>query len=86
MNTEPSEEEFEAWQDHPVTRWVLDAYAKLAIEQKRAWMLVSWESGAADPAYLIELRTRADAYSSMAETSLGDLIATHEAEIPDASL
>jgi len=87
MQVQPSEEEFEGWLDSPITRFVLDAYSRLADEQKKAWINISWVGGSADEAYLIELRTRADAYQSMADCNLGDLIATHEAaEIVDASL
>jgi hypothetical protein len=74
----PTEEEFEAWSDHPITLFVLDCYDRMAEEQKLAWMIASWEAGDANAELLIELRTRADAYRSMAECDLGDLVAVNE--------
>jgi len=74
----PTDEEYEAWIDHPITVFVLDCYQRMADEQRQAWELTSWEGGHADNALLLELRTRADAYRSMAESELGDLIAVNE--------
>jgi len=74
----PTDEEYEAWFDHPITQFVLDCYDRMAEEQKQAWMISSWEAGDPNPMMLIELRTRADAYRSMAECELGDLTAVNQ--------
>ena len=80
MQTAPTEEEFTAWRDHPVTRFVLKAYEKMAEEQKRQWADVSWEGGHCDSFELCQLRTRADAYRSMSESDLSDFTAAQEPE------
>jgi hypothetical protein len=69
MAANPSREEFDAWLDHPVTRFVLGALERQAQAQEAEWRHWSWEVGTADQRQLDELRTRADAYRSMAETS-----------------
>jgi len=80
----PSDEEFEAWRDHPITQFVMEAYRRMAEEQKAAWVDGSWEAGDANPEMLIELRTRADAYRSMSECVLDDFAATVKPEIVHA--
>lgn len=70
----PTEEEFEAWHDLPITRFVMDVYAAMAEMQKQAWLDMSWDGGHANSEALIEFRTRADAYRSMSECELGDLV------------
>lgn len=60
-------EDFAAWLEHPVTKWVQQAYESLAAENKAAWIEASWEQGKSDPMMLQELRVRADAYRSIAE-------------------
>ena len=80
----PSDEEFEAWRDHPITQFVMEAYRRMAAEQKAAWVEGSWEAGDANPDMLIELRTRADAYRSMSECVLDDFAATVKPEIVNA--
>ena len=86
----PTDEEYEAWVDHPITAFVLDCYDRMAEEQKQAWTYMSWEGGSSDPAALLEYRTRADAYRSMAECDLGDLIAVNQKDtlhvVPKADL
>lgn len=74
----PTDEEYEAWRDHPITVFVLDCYDRMADEQKEAWLISSWEAGDANRELLIELRTRADAYRSMGECELGDLVAVNQ--------
>lgn len=76
----PSEEEFTAWKDHPVTLWVLKAYELMAEEQKKAWAESTWETGNCDSYELATLRCRADAYKSMSECNLADFAAAHEPE------
>jgi hypothetical protein len=66
----PSLEEFAAWTEHPVTRYVAAAWLAGARMQREAWAEASWNSGKAEPQTLGELRTRADAYSAFLETGL----------------
>ena len=66
----PSPEDFAAWCDHPVTRFVATAFRDAALVQKQAWTDASWKAGKADALQLAELRTRADAYNAMFQTTL----------------
>jgi len=68
----PHPEDFAAWCEHPVTRFVASVWAKAALKQRDAWTEMSWESGQVDPIALTELRTRADAYRAFLETGLDD--------------
>lgn len=77
--TNPSEEEFIAWRDHPVTRWVMRACELAADENKQQWVEKAWETGVSDPALLLENRTRADAYRALHETEYEGWKATHDA-------
>lgn len=54
-------EEFEGWLKDPVTRWVMQGVNKAAEQERAEWMRQSWDAGNADPAQLLELRTRANA-------------------------
>lgn len=76
----PTEEEFAAWRDHPVTTFVREAFLKMADTQRQAWLEHTWETGNCDSYTLCDLRTRADAYKAVAECDLSDLIAAHEVE------
>lgn len=66
----PHPEDFAAWCEHPVTRFVAAAYATSAKKQAEAWMAASWTCGEANPLLLMELRSRADAYNTLLETPL----------------
>jgi hypothetical protein len=68
----PTQEEFDAWCEHPTTRFVAAAWAKAAQMQRTAWNAQSWNTGEAKPEVLLELRTRADAYMAFLETGLND--------------
>lgn len=73
----PTEEEFEAWQDHPITRWVFDG-CRIASEAAKATFIESaWETGKVDEKTLTELRTRADCYQGLADASLNDWASWH---------
>lgn len=76
----PTEEEFEAWRENPVTRWIMAACIRAAEDNKQLWFEMSWEGGNASPEALIELRTRADAYRAIAETEYAAWAAEHEDE------
>lgn len=77
-NPPVSDEEFIAWRDDPVTGGVLEAFGLMAEAQKQAWLAASWEGGAVDPILLAELRTRAEAYSAIAECSYHDFFGVEE--------
>lgn len=64
----PSAEEFTRWRDDRVTQWIFRAILSGAEANKAAWVQASWDNGAASPALLQELRTRADAYMALIET------------------
>ncbi|MDB5584305.1 MAG: hypothetical protein JWR80_9481 [Bradyrhizobium sp.] len=61
-------EEFQAWAENPVTKWVFKAVKRASELQKDAWDKASWDEGEADPLLLTELRARADAYLAIVET------------------
>lgn len=65
----PSEEEFIAWKEQPITRWVLGQCAKAAAENRQSWIDASWGAGNAEPLLLTELKTRADAYLALEQTT-----------------
>lgn len=66
----PHPEDWAAWCEHPVTRFVATAHKLCAELQRDEWTRVSWTGGHADPLALTELRTRADAYMAFLETTL----------------
>jgi hypothetical protein len=74
-----TEDDFLTWREHPVTKWVFDAIERGVEAQKSAWIDASWEAGKADPEMLIELRTRADAYRALNETTFGQWSSLHAA-------
>jgi hypothetical protein len=76
--TPPTEEEYIAWRDHPVTQWILTACEAAAEENKASWVALSWEGNSADPAALLEMKTRADAYRALAQTSYDGWLETME--------
>ncbi|MES2904538.1 MAG: hypothetical protein V4696_10170 [Pseudomonadota bacterium] len=67
-----SAEDFEQWRDNPVTRWVMAACMTAADANRDAWISASWDLGKADQAELDVLRTRADAYRALCDTSYSD--------------
>lgn len=69
---EPTADEFAAWCEHPVTRFVAKAYEAAAEKQREEWIKVSWGGGKMDPLLHTELRTRADAYMAFLETGIDD--------------
>ncbi len=72
----PSEEEFEAWRDDPVTRWIFAACRKAAEENERNWTMGAWATGQCDQLALTEYRARADAYLALQDTEYGGWLAT----------
>ncbi len=62
-------EDFARWRDDAVTRWVFKAIAAGEAENKAAWVEASWTYNNPKPQLLLELRTRADAYRALIDTS-----------------
>lgn len=71
----PTEEEFLAWRDDPVTQFMRDAFLAMAEQQRAEWMRCTWETGNCDTYTLGELRTRSDAYKAIAEADYSDFVA-----------
>lgn len=67
-----TEDDFLAWREHPVTKWVFNAVEIFAEEQKAEWLRASWGTATVDEKVLLVLHTRADAYRSLIESSFAD--------------
>jgi len=67
----PARDEYAAWRDEPVTRFVFAALRAAQTEQKHAWDAYAWDGQSADgeelAANLLVLKTRADAYAALEE-------------------
>jgi hypothetical protein len=78
----PSQDEFDSWQLHPVSQYILEAYRIAAEKQRQAWD--QYFEANLIPADLaakrLELRTREDAYRSILENTLVDYIAIVDPE------
>ncbi len=68
----PSADDFAAWRDNPVTRYIMLAARTAAEANKQAWVDASWDSGRSDPVELATLRARADAYMALTETTYAE--------------
>lgn len=77
----PTPDEFEAWRDSPVTRWVFAACRLAAEDNKTAWVEKAWAAGTYDRDGLLECRTRADAYLALCDTSYADWLAANGDDI-----
>lgn len=66
----PQPEEFAAWCEHPVTRYVAAAHAAAAELQRHQWLKMSWSAEPLNEVARAELRARADAYRAFYETDL----------------
>lgn len=58
-------DEFEMWQQDPVTRWVMAGITNAQAQEKAEWDRVSWGNGVADQHVLAVLRTRSDALGEL---------------------
>lgn len=76
----PSEEDFTAWRENPVTMWVMRAYQQAADDAKAKWVARSWDAGVCDPAELIENRALAAAYEDIVNLTHADAMGTLEDE------
>ncbi len=74
----PSEEEFIAWSENPITLWVMRAARLNAEECKELWVRRSWDGCEANRELLIETRTRADANLSLCDTDYWGWVETHD--------
>ena len=79
----PSADDFARWRDDPVTRWVMEAHARIAEANKNEWVRVSWENGVANPAVLQALRVRADTYEAIVATTYEGYLETNGDEPRD---
>jgi len=61
-----------------VTRWVMGAMASFAGLQRDEWITRTFDNGEPpDPVLLSELRTRADAYRAIPDTTYEDWMSAH---------
>lgn len=65
----PSREDFARWLDNSVTEWVMRALVAAADANREAWIGHSWDAGGCSREMLAELRTRADAYRALPDTT-----------------
>lgn len=75
-----SRADFLMWVEHPVTEWVLGAFAKAGEQQRDDWIGVSWDGGSADDKVLTSLRERAMAYGAIADPSYEEMCEMHGQE------
>lgn len=73
----PTQDEFDAWCQHPVSQFVAEAYRLGAVLQREEWAKkFDARLIPADIALTrLELKTREDAYQAFLETTLADYIA-----------
>lgn len=69
VKTAPSRDEFKAWRDDPVTRFVMAGLTRNAEECREQWLARSWGTGTADQLDLTGLRERADAIMGFVDCS-----------------
>lgn len=74
------QEQFDAWRSEPLTQWIFAAVKRAAAQEKAEWVRQSWDSGVADPAQLIELRTRANALEELIDNDFETWSAWHDIE------
>ena len=66
----PTPEEFAAWTEHPVSRFVAAAYKAGAKAQRDEWARISWSDAPLSEVTRAVCMTRADAYMAFLETGL----------------
>jgi hypothetical protein len=69
--TPPTREEYEIWQENPVTRFVMAGLAKLAERQEQVFKEAAW-AGHLDPLEHAQCKVRAEAYSDLSALSFED--------------
>lgn len=61
-----------------MTRWIMAAMVSFAGKQRDEWVKRTFDDGGApDPLLLAELRTRADAYRAIPDSTYDDWISAH---------
>lgn len=73
-----TEEEFEAWKVHPVTRFFMAAYRTTAALTEAEWKEASWNTGIADQEALNTLKAKHAAYTSVYMATFDDIEARQE--------
>lgn len=68
-----TEEDYIAWRENPVTRWVMAACEASAELCKRQWQEASWETGVANQAALNELRAKHKTWRGIIDASFDDI-------------
>src|SRR5690349_4376101 len=76
----PSQDEFDAWAEHPVTRFVAAAHEAAAEAVRQEWIDASWGASILDQNMLTRNQTRADAYQAFSTTGLEDYARFLESE------
>lgn len=76
----PTPDEFAAWAEHPVSRYVAAAWERAADAQRADWLAKSWSASPLDPILREVLMARADAYMAFLETGLEDYMRIMEME------
>lgn len=67
-----------------MTLWVMEAMASFADKQRDVWVHHTWDAGShPDSSMLIELRTRADAYRAIPDTTYQDWMKAHGPADPE---
>lgn len=70
---EPTQDEFDEWCLHPVTRWIAAAHDQMVQEVQKQWIEESWTNHTAQDAEMLlrrrqSLFARADAYAAFLQT------------------
>jgi hypothetical protein len=68
----PTREEFEAWCESAVTRWVATAWAATADQERDLAMTALWATGEMDPIKLAASRASAKAYLTLLHCTYED--------------
>lgn len=49
MPADITDDEFAAWYDHPVTKWVRAGLSREAQQVREGWLTAAWDAGQLDP-------------------------------------
>lgn len=78
-----TEEDYLAWREHPVTKWVMEAFDLSARKCRDQWLQISWDGvnpegmPKTSEAVHRELFAKAVTYQSMSEAEFADIEARH---------
>lgn len=67
-----SNDDFEAWRDHPVTRWLLTAFGSQAEAIKEGWEQAAWHNDQLDPIDKTRAHARWDILDALSTLSYED--------------